>query len=163
MAFTFHSGYLRLFNNRNSYLAQLQAVQHNYVELLAGLEGDHPSIGPFFDDLNAFLHAVEEGGVVKEDEFKSLAPICVLLSTGADHAVLGRLFALNSQEVGTFLMLCMRVNNRATHKSDQLADFKALYDAVGITVSGDWEECVRRANFSWTVFAGTTLEVAISN
>jgi hypothetical protein len=114
----------------------------------------------FFGDLSTCLFRVENLAF-GEEELTACAPICRNLSILAQVNFLQPLYALDNHAVGNFLVLCMRVNNFATHLPADLTLFGNLFHALGIQIVGPWQRCVAAANFASTTYAGNTLTVTI--
>lgn len=159
MGYPFSSKLLRGFNNLEP-TVQLKAVHDNYwSDEMRGVFRETPAYAdPFFKDLVGLLGKTEEGAY-GSDCFKAMAPICVAMSTGTDRQLIASFYALNQQLVGTFLMHCMRINNRENHSSAALRQFKALFDTLGIRVEGPWDQCVAVTSFGATSFGDGTLRV----
>ena len=157
MGYAFTCPLLRSVNQQHDYLSQWQAIGDRFGRGLNSVIEHQPFATSFFGDLNGFLLEVEKGSA--GSDFKPFAAICVAMALDVDFDVLNRVYLLDTTLVGTFLSICMRVVNRSRHDTDMLKRFKHRYDALGITISGDWDKCLERAGFSWTLFQGTTLEV----
>jgi hypothetical protein len=159
MGYPFSSQLLKGFRNWDA-PRQLATVHGEYwSDELLQLFKEFPP-GPFFADLVGLLGKTEEGAYGGEC-FKPMAPICVEMSTGTDETLIADFYALNQQLVGTFLMHCMRINNRQNHDSAALRRFKILFDALGIKVVGPWDKCVAIASFGATSFGDGTLTVEL--
>ncbi|MEA3062805.1 MAG: hypothetical protein QOJ94_2586 [Sphingomonadales bacterium] len=158
MGYPFSSKLLRGFSKLEP-PQQLKAAHDNYWS--AGMFSERIDLAePFFTDLVGLLGKTEEGAY-GGDCFKPMALTCVAMSIGTDPQLIASFYKLNPLLVGTFLVQCMRINNRQNHSPGALKQFKALFDALGITVVGPWDKCVAIASFGATTFDGGTLTVEL--